>query len=85
VAREPEHQIEREPGEPVRAGERERFTGTRGVVDAPEQGQFVRMETLGAEREPIHPGRAPRLEQRGSHRLGIGLERDLGVRGDGEP
>jgi hypothetical protein len=79
VAREAEHEVEREPAEAVCARERERLGGALLVVDAAQHGQFLRHERLRAHGQAIHTRGGPRVQQPGLHRLGIGLERDLGA------
>ena len=58
--------------------------GTRdvgAVVRAPERGEHVRLRGLHAEADPRDPGSAVRAELGDVDRVGIALDRDLGVRG----
>ena len=80
VPREAEHEVQREPPEPVGARQGHGLGGARGRVDAPQHLELARIEALGPHREAVDPGFRPGLEQGRPDRLGIRLERHLGSR-----
>jgi hypothetical protein len=82
--RQSEHQIEVEVVEAGRAGRLDRPVGRLGIVDAAQGAQFVIVEALDAERQPIDPGGPVAAEPRLVGRAGVGLERDLDVAGEGQ-
>ena len=85
LPRQAEHEVEIEVVEArcargVRGGQR-----LVTPVDAPEGFQFVVVETLDADREPVHAGIAEAFEAFDIHGAGIGFERDFGIRRDLDP
>ena len=70
---------------PRDAGVAERAADRRRLVDPLERGEHRGVERLGAHRQPVETRSEQRLELRSVDRVGVRLDRDLGVVGDVEP
>src|SRR5665213_1635173 len=85
LARCAEDQIDRDVGESGDAGGAHRALDVGRGMPPPEHAQFVRIERLHADREPVHPGRAQPGDPRGQQRVGVRLGGDFGVARQREP
>ena len=79
LLRQPHHQVERDVVEAGRARHAEGLARPRRRVEPAETLKLLVPEGLDTEAQTIDAGGPKSLQPLGRHRLGIGLERDLGV------